>query len=161
MSLSSVPRYLCNPFGQSLKITYQWKKPELKWMKEKISNIINIFAISYCFRPIWTIFIKIHIPLKVVQLNGKIFHLQWHIIFFYSEKITGTNINFLPRLRIGKCEMLKNIKTTWMRRTRDDVNDRDLLFIDTNARAVNKVGKGMDAMPHLLHILQRSNCKNG
>lgn len=81
--------------------------------------------------------------------------------FFYSEKITGTNINFLPRLRIGKCEMLKNIKTTWMRRTRDDVNDRDLLFIDTNARAVNKVGKGMDAMPHLLHILQRSNCKNG
>lgn len=48
-----------------------------------------------------------------------------------------------------------------MRRTRDDVNDRDLLYIDTNARTVNKVGKRMDAMPHLLHILQRSNCKNG
>lgn len=32
-----------------------------------------------------------------------------------------------------------------MRRTRDDVNDRDLLYIDTNARTVNKVGRGMEA----------------
>lgn len=89
--------------------------------------------------------------------------IEWETIsssmthfFFYSEKITVTNINFLPRLRIGKCEMLKNVKTTWMRRTRDDVNNRD---IDTNARTVNKVGRGMEVMPHLLLILQRSHCK--
>lgn len=81
--------------------------------------------------------------------------------FFYSEKITGTNTKFLPRHRMGKCEMLKNIKTTWMRRTRDDVNDRDLLYIDTNARTVNKVGRGMEAISHQLHILQRYHCKNG
>lgn len=72
---------------------------------------------------------------------GKYFIIN-DILFFFI----WINIKFLLRYRMGKCEMLKNIKMIWMRRIWDDVNDRDLFYIDMNVRIVNKVGRGMEVI---------------